>query len=414
MNDKTTGQTDTLIKHADRPHSRYGGSTAKFWLNCTKWATLREAIVKEEAAKDQGEYVLEGTQAHALLEIAIKNLITHHRTGVKLLTSVTEDQDMDHVVMRCRDEIWEKVLLKNLVDKQFYIEVPLEEVPGLVGGPADFVVVYIDDRGRRVAHILDYKNGFVEVDPGSGQLDVYMMGLDRMMKKKGTPIDIFHGTIYQAKRPGDEIRTITRTQKQVQAFRKRALKQVATSESGKGRCKVGSHCTNCPNIGTSCTAYTKALEQDAKAPVLTSPNNLVVEQLGIETMIALYKSSDKIKKLLGKVEDFLHTRALKLGEPLDGLKVVSTKPRKTWADPENEYIQAEIEGLAKGKSVVKTVLRPIGEVTKLVPKEDRDQLDAYITMTKTSLKLVPIEDEREEETIGSSMLALPEGLLDGL
>lgn len=383
------------IDHKSRGHLTYGGSSAKYWLNCTGWGALRKQILPEILAQGNSEAADEGTAAHELAEAATRNLVDHYTSGNPLIEVWAQDYEMNEHVLAYRDWIWKEVLNESIVGKHCFFEQMVTLIPGLVGGPVDFFVIYIDRKGNRVGHIVDFKYGMIPVSSDADQLKVYGACLNHMLKEREKPLDLVKCSVFQPRVSLDP-KTVTYTAKTIAKFTDKIHKQVAISESGKGKCKIGDHCTYCVNQGVGCHELTKAVKKNSSLNIVSSDVSIPIEDLDLEKVVELYKYSKEIEKMLRNVSRFLHSKAILLGEDIPGLKVVETKARRTWLDPEDTDTQSAVVKLAGTTDVLKNTLRGIGEVTKLVPKENRDSLDQYIGYTTTSKVLVPKDDEREE------------------
>lgn len=194
-------------RHEDRAHSELGGSTASRWSQCTGCIFLNRTLPKQPSSAAAKE----GTKAHELAEVALRDFLNHKRNGTDpeiqfSLLAMNADPKMVEAAEGWRDTMWEKVLEKALTGKaygleeHFYFDKSLD-----MGGTVDFWCVYINDRGQRVGVIVDFKYGYSYVEvKKNGQLAFYGAALRRFVREHGKDLDLVRTAVYQPRTPHHE------------------------------------------------------------------------------------------------------------------------------------------------------------------------------------------------------------------
>lgn len=388
------------IDHKARSHSILGGSSALRWVNCPGSVFYTKDLPPEEAS----EAALEGTAAHELAEMALSDYLDHLIEGtdpnIRLELS-SADETMKEAVEGYVQAIWEIILEKSLTGKAcgieefFVLDEPLD-----MAGTVDFWCVYIDDRGKRVGCVVDFKYGFHAIDAEkNAQLAFYACGLRKMLTDKGKDIDYVRAAIFQP-RSGKKAYKETKFTKKVlikweEEFQK-AAKRIFIDQ--KPKFKAGEWCRWCRAKGT-CPTYKTSVEtrtslalirpQEVKLPMPESLNDAQLAKIIV--------NSEAIFDFIKGCKDHAFSRH-KLKNPIPGLKIVEGGTRKTWAENTSELENKLLSmGFCKG-DICNYKVKGIGDLTKILKKNDYNGkiLDEYITQTKPSLTIVSETDERPE------------------
>jgi hypothetical protein len=157
---------------------------------------LSRDLPKEPAS----EAALEGTAAHEVAEIFLTRFLHYKLTGEDLpwheTTPELEAAAKDYI-----DVVWKSVLHEAITGKAYGLEdqFTLEAKLGMYGF-IDFWAVYIDDRGKRVGVVVDFKYGFVEVEAEkNAQLAFYACAMREELTRAGKNLDYVRGVIFQPK-----------------------------------------------------------------------------------------------------------------------------------------------------------------------------------------------------------------------
>lgn len=386
--------------HKTRSHSVLGGSSALRWVNCPGSVFYTKDLPPEEAS----EAALEGTKAHELAEIALSDYLDHLIEGtdpnIRLELS-SADETMKEAVEGYVKAIWENLLEKSLTGKAYGIEEFFCLDDNLdMAGTVDFWAVYIDDRGKRVGVIADFKYGFHSVEPEkNAQLAFYACGLRKMLTDKGKDIDYVRAAIYQPRNGAKAYKETKFTRKVLIKWEdefQKAAKRIFIDQ--KPKFKAGEWCRWCRAKGI-CPTYKTSVETKTSL-ALIRPQEVKLpmpESLSDEQLAKIIINSGAITDFLKGCKDHAMSR-YQLKNPIPGLKIVEGATRRTWAE---DTIVLEKKLLELGLSrteICNYKLKGIGDLTKILKKNDYDPviLDEYVTQTKPSLTLVSETDERPE------------------
>lgn len=378
--------------HAERKHALFGGSSADRWLRCL--ASIK--LSSEMPPEPETEWAAEGTKAHELCEQKLKAFVSHRRTGKPLKVIESDDTFMNTIADQYVEHIWTQVLDGTVTDKIILFEEKLVLRPEIAFGFVDLAVLYIDDRGKRAAWVADFKYGYVQVDAEDNmQLAFYVCALQRMLKAKGKEVEYVNVGIYQPRAEGETWKTWSITAKQMEKLTAKFEKALDTYLSGKITAKVGEHCLYC-KAKAICRKYKESLMARSSLTDIDSPQPSLpaIATLTTEQRVKLYLVKDEVEKFFGAIADSLYNDAA-IGRVPDGLKVVESKTRRKWANDTDKIAILELSKLA-GKDVTQTKLMPLTQVEKMIPKNDRAELDKYITRTEPKPILVPNDDVRPE------------------
>lgn len=404
------------VQHSEREHLKYGGSSAYRWSKCHASVALAKDLPEEPA----GPAAEEGTKAHEVAELALRSFVAHKRTGSPYVGPASDDSFLNSIVEQYVKTIWEEVLEGSVTDKGILFEEKMIFIDGLAGGPADFCVVYMDDKGKRAAWIVDFKYGYVEVDiEGNEQLAVYACGLRRMLAKKNKPLEYVNTAIYQPRSNGETFKTGKFTSKELDKWDAKFQKEIEAIEAGSVKAKTGDHCEYC-RAKMICIPYKKDLAKKSNFSPLASeePANIKlpsIDTLSIEQLTKLYLVKGEIENYLTKIETYLVLLAIEQGMQIPGLKLVENKPRRKWKDDTSAEFIKEIKKLSNNKEVSVECLKALTKVETMIPKDMRHELDKYITMTEKKLILVPDTDPRQAVSkIDKSFSSLDDDLPTGI
>lgn len=395
--------TEPAIDHTERHHSELGGSSASRWSICSGSVFLTRTLPPQPTS----DAAAEGTKAHELAEVCLRDFLDHKLNGTDpdinfALMSASFESEMIEAAEGFRDAVWVKVLEESITGKAFGLEERFHFDENLdMGGLVDFWCVYIDDRGRRVGVIVDFKYGYSPVEvKKNGQLAFYATALRNYVRKHDKDLDLVRTVIYQPRVPHREAyQEVHLTQKQLDTWAKKfttAAHKIYVKQ--KASYKTGEHCRFCP-AQAICPKYGKELSAKADLAIVDVDHISLpkAEGLSDEQLVNIVLYAPKIESFLKSCKAYAINKYM-MGNKLPGVKVVLGSTRRKWKPNETE-IAAEFEAIGvdpwnkklRGLGDMKRVLR---EVTGQKGKALDEMLEAYITYTQAKPVLVPESDNR--------------------
>lgn len=388
--------------HSERLHSELGGSTAHRWLNCPGSVFLARTVPTPKTS----EAAAEGTLAHEIAEALLEGFLMFKLNGdASLYPADTRAYDpvmVEHINSYV-EAVWENILEQSITNKAWGLEEKFEinEKLGMFGS-IDFWAIYLDDRGHRVGAVCDFKYGFGYVDhKKNAQLAFYAVALRNFARSKGKDLDEVRAVIYQPRcLQGDPYREVKFTAKQLANWEEKFLKvahQVLVAK--KESYKTGDWCKWCPAQAV-CPKYQEVLKKETELDLvkldevtLPEPRKMTDEQL---KKIIIYQS-DLIAFVHACVAYGVNRHIT--GQPLPGMKLVGSKPRRIWKDNQDE-IAEELKKLGL-KEPYNLKLKGIGEVEK---KLGKGKIDSFLTTS--AVKPILVEDSDDRQALATEMLKL--------
>lgn len=410
--------------HADRGHLRLGGSKAEIWFNCSGSEFLRDKCPPRANTK----FTEQGTKEHELCEIAVADFLQHKLTGsdpdIRAHLISCEEEETRSRVFQYRDFIWEEVLHQSITGKAYGIEdrfVYSEKYA--VGGPVDFWVYGLDDKGQYYAHLVDYKSGYVKVEARkNAQLLTYSASFLQELKAVGKYVDYFLLSIFQpknAKEDGTCFDTWKVSAAKVEAFaRKIDVQCQQIYVIGKPKFKVGKHCKYCPATPI-CKAFLKTQSVETSL-ALAEPDNLEfpsIETVPDETIVKLLMAMPDIARYAKTAKAYVIQR-MKEGHIFPGMKIVSGVSKRFFPKDNQDFIAESLS--AQGiTDIWNWKLKGIGEVESqlkaLYGKEAAAAVMAQLTAkTVPSMSLVPESDKRPAAVVSYDSMLLEDDGVDDL
>lgn len=388
---------------SEKAHAELGGSTASRWMNCPGSVFLLRNIGEQPPGPDAAR----GTIAHEAAEIVLADFLEHKVSGTDpdiRAHLLCQDDETLEAAYGYRDTIWKEILDEALTGKAYGLEEKFTLNSNLgMFGTADFWAVYIDDRGKRVGVVVDFKFGYVPVHAErNAQLAFYAAALRKEIRDGGKDLDYVIGGIYQPKSQGLELLSKTRfTAKQLDAWEIKFLKAAHDIYvKKKAKFKAGPWCQYC-NAKAVCRAY-KASVETRTSLKLVDPDEVSFPQpetVPDEAIAKVLLHADEIQKFIKACVSYALTRH-KNGTPLPGIKIIAGQTRRTWpkAQEEIEAIAQDLEGRGvdpfgppklKGITIIEKAL------SKQFDKSTARQLvDSYCGESAPKPKIVPEDDPR--------------------
>ena len=386
--------TQKLPDHTSRAHARLGGSSASRWSNCTGSIFLSEDMPPQQ----QTDATRQGTEAHELAEMCLADFLHFKRTGDNLgrFDAMCAQENCDPVMIdhakNYRDVVWKEVLEESVTGKSYGLEerVVLDEHLGMFG-TTDFWAIYIDQRGRKVLTIGDFKYGYHAVDAkDNAQLAFYAVGFWEFIKAHGKTIDMVRTFIYQPRAHGPSFKEDLYTVKKLAKWRKKFFDAAhAVYVDKKAKFKTGEWCRFCP-AQAKCIKYSQSLNQVTSLKLI-QPEAITlppVEALTDDMIGKILQHADSIESFLAACRNYAVYR-IESGNKIPGLKLVEGKTRRTWKDDEDEIINA-LEKMGV-KKVFKKKLLPLSSIEKEIGAE---AIAPFLTLTEPKKQLVSEDDAR--------------------
>lgn len=372
--------------HADRAHALLSASQAERWINCPPSARLTEHIPDRHS-----EYAEEGTAAHELAELKIRNQILE-KIGIGPLDAFRDSNphysaEMEEAVQRYVDVVAERYneALSRSSDAIFLLEERLDFSYLVPEGFGTGDVVIISDG---VLEIIDlkYGKGVPVSAEGNPQMRLYALGaLDGF----GWMYDIreVRMTIVQPRL--DSISTDVMDIESLREWGESVVRPAAElAWEGKGEFKPGNHCRWC-KVKATCRARAeenmKALEYEFQDPALLS-----LEEIGQILHIA-----EQLQAWAKDVQEYAQEQAMK-GEKVPGWKLVEGRSIRKITDEITLLELLDREGFPKD-SITETKLLGISKLEKIVGKKQLAEIAGDLIVKPPGKPvLVPETDKRTE------------------
>ena len=357
-------------------HSKIGASSAHRWLVCPGSVRLSEGLDKPAS-----EYALEGTAAHALAELAIKEKKRADDYVGHVIEAFTVTDEMADAV-----QVYLDVLAKEMAGMDYDTEVRFDLshlYPGLYG-TADAVGYREKDKALLV---FDYKHGAgkpVDVE-NNPQLMYYALGAAYASRNWGPKKIVLTVVQPRCAHAGGQVRSwelrpvdlIEWSFDLVEAAKKTGHEDAALVP--------GDHCRWCP-AAAICPALAKKAQEAAKLEftpaVPYNPDDLARAL----TLAPLLK--DWVKS----VEEFALLEAQQ-GRCPPGRKLVQTLGNRKWGDEESVKAAAEKYGMDH-KDIFTEKLRTVAQLEKVVGKKDFAENFGEYIVREAGVALADADDPR--------------------
>jgi len=393
-------------------HAVLSPSSSSRWISCPPSARLCERLEKRFGKKDS-PYAREGTMAHALGELKIRNAL-YHFDGMDTakLSRMSEEEreayqgindfrykamreelgeiprDMEQATDSYCDVVIGKLAATREVDPGAILlleqRVDLSRwVPGSFGS-SDCIIV-----SDNLLEVIDYKNGVgVPVDAvGNPQIRLYALGA----LAKYQHLYDFDRVRYSIIQPRlDSMSDETLTVDELLHWAEEVVVPAAKlAWAGQGDFQAGSWCRFCAAKAICSARVAEAMKLFRYG--LESPGVIPDEQIP-EILATL----DLAEAWISDIRTYAESQALR-GQKWQGYKLVRGKrPNRKWSDPEE--VKAQLLRAGYGlEQFEKHELKPPGEVEKALGKTAfRALLDGLVSQGEGRLTLVPESDKRQE------------------
>ena len=358
--------------HKKRDHALLSASGASRWLNCSPSARLEDDLPNTES-----EHAKEGTYAHELAELKIRNhldpknksisdQLREKRKSAYYTKEFNEYVDVyvGYVIERYNSAkarnpksiilIEERLDLTDFVNEGF--------------GTGDAAIV----DGESV-EVIDLKFGRgVKVDaPGNDQLSIYGLGY---LSKFELIYDLKKVTITIVQPRLDHISSDTWETPKLLDWGMKTVKPTAeVAFKGEGEFKVGSWCKFC-KIKPTCKAMkqfaTDSMKKDFSKAMPKDENDKVLNNA---EMAEAFKNSKTVADWAKSVSEHVTKKALS-GTKFPGLKLVRGKSNRKWSD-EAFAEKALIKAGLKKTDIINSKIKGITDIEKLLGKTEFAELN---------------------------------------
>lgn len=355
-------------------HARLSASSSARWLACPPSVKLTEGMPNKES-----EWAAEGTEAHRVAEVKLRNYI--NGTGDRV---VCEDEINRYTNDYCEYVIEQFNAAKKADHKaKLFIEERLDYSEWAREGQGTGDAVIIADN---TCHIIDLKYGRnISVSAiNNPQLRLYALGAISTYSLI-YDFDKVKVHIYQP-RIGN-ISTEELTVAELTEWGDATVRPAAElAYRGEGDFNPGE--TQC----RWCLAKESCKARARKNLKTFVENEDTAKMLTLKDLAALLPYLKEIKSWCEDIEDYALSQMLN-GKSIEGYKVVESDARRKVIDEIGLYTELIEKGYAAEQV---TQLKPITQLEKLVGKKDFTILSAgYIDKPKGSPAIAPLGDKRK-------------------
>lgn len=370
-----------------KAHATLGASNASRW-----WACPGSVALTRDMPNASSEYAQEGTAAHALAELALKNGVSCHTyVGITLEGHEVTEEMADYVdifVDYCQSRKSEKSQV--FIEQQFSLAALNPPEP--MFGTADCVVLdELTQQPRLVSlEVVDLKYGQgVAVDAFENkQLLYYALGV--CLQFHSAPIHDVKVTIVQprASHPDGIIRSFELDITDVMGFAQELMEHARATQVAGAALVAGSHCRFCPASG-KCPAQLQAAQEVAMAEFSTVESHILPapEALTDEQFAAVLSKAHIIDGWLSAVRRRAFDM-LSRGESVPGQKLVAKRAMRRWVDPDETTGWLTAKGYSDDDIFVKKVKSP-AQVEKLLKSKKEKLPEDLVVAESSGYNMVP-------------------------
>ncbi len=401
-------------------HALLSASSSKRWLHCTPSVRLEEGFPNESSV-----FAREGTFAHALCEYKLGRYL-HNR-----VTRPQSDEFYTEEIDQITDVYYEfavgviEGMKQNGCEPLVMIEerVDYSHIAPSGFGTADLLVLGVDENGRGLLHVIDFKAGkgvFVDCDHNS-QMLLYATGA---LQAYGFIYDVqtIRMTIVQPRL--DNISTFECTRQELEDWGESIRPIAKLAFEGKGQQHPGDWCKFCraKPVCRACADEAMALARDefldldagalseetaipegeemqtetgAEARDSPTVDQPVFKQPGLIPMTdlaAILPTLNRISSWIESVFAYVSSEAINHAVPVPGYKIVEGRSKRVFTDTKAVVDTAIQNGYT---DLYKQQLITLTEFEKMMGKKKFNELlGDFVTKPPGKLALVPEDDPR--------------------
>lgn len=360
-------------------HSKIGASSAKRWMACPGSVRLCENTVRRAS-----EYADEGTAAHALAEMCIRN---KELTSDAHIGEIVEGQPVTENMAEAVNVYLQSHYLDSQPGDEIDIEVrfSLNEIHTGLFGTADRVRYRPSDQSLR---ITDYKHGAgvpVEVEDNP-QLLYYGVGGALGLHNRG--IRVLQLEIVQPRcpHPGGPVRLWEISIVDLVEFAEELRQAALATEDPNAPLHPGEHCRWCPAAGFCPELSKRALQLATHefGPALHYEPGELSEALENVSMVEQWVKS---------VKEFAYSEA-QAGRIAPGFKLVEKRATRKFRDDWKAIQELRKFGLAEEQIFDPATLKSVAQIEKAYGKKNMKALEDLIVAESSGTTLAPLTDRR--------------------
>mgnify|MGYP002797814168 CR=1 FL=1 len=378
-----------MIEHKERAHALLSASSAHRWLLCTPSAKLEEQF-PDTASKAAAE----GTLAHELAEMKLRNYFFTHDYGKRKLNSDIKKLQKNELwqaeMMGYTDTYLDYIKLIALSDRSaFTVRIETRVDYGKYAkdgfGTADCILI----RGKDV-HVFDFKYGkgvpvSAEDNP---QMMLYALGILDMY---GLLYDMqtFHLHIIQPRI--DNISDWTVSREKLLEFGEFVRKQSSLAYDGAGDYVPGEkQCRFC-RAKAQCRARAQENVRLAFSPDLGKlPPLISADEAG-----AYLTQGEDVERWLSDLKDWALGECL-AGNAVPGWKAVEGRGSREWTDQDAAFERLISTGITEEAVLYERKPLTLSQVEKTIGKKDfQDAVGEFVVKKPGKPALVKESDRRK-------------------
>lgn len=313
-----------------KAHATYSASGSERWLKCPGSINLSAKAPEPPESK----YALEGTKAHACLELLLKNrgedeaLELARKTFPSEMVGYALDA-VAYIEERLAERPGAELLVETEVDSSYFT---------MSGQFGTLDVAIVEDFGRLI--IMDYKYGAGHaVDPegpdgrGNSQLVYYALGLSYLFNHNFAEVELVVIQPRAFHESGNTTRSHVMSMGELLAWRQVFRDGVMASGPNDAPLAAGSWCKWCP-AGVICPKLKGDALRDAQVAfsdeggleAAPEPRMIRLPDLG-----TILDGCDKLEAWIEKVRQHAYG-VLERGGSIPGYKLVAKRPYRKWTD----------------------------------------------------------------------------------
>lgn len=388
--------------HAGRAHALLGASKADQWLNCTPSARIQEDI--EDTTS---EFAEEGTVAHELAEIKLRQYLEPNNAKrrkelakalVKIKGNKYYSAEMDEHTEEYKTIISERFMdaKSRSSDAIIQFESRLDFSEWVPDGFGTGDVTIIADSLMEIID-LKYGKGVAVSAEGNAQMRLYALGA---ISEYGFLFDIqtVRMTIIQPRL--DSVSTDEMSVDDLLHWAEAEVRPKAKlAMAGEGEFIPGEHCRWC-KVNATCRARAEVNLEMAKYE-FQEPPLLSIEEIG-----EILFRAEALQKWAKDIQDYAFEQAEKHGVKIPGWKLVEGRSNRTYTDKQAVADTLIIEGYEENMIYKPRDILGITDMEKEIGKKIfADLLDGLVIKPSGKPVLVSADDKRPELNSAASAKA---------
>lgn len=363
-------------------HALFSPSSAYRWLTCTA-SVLATKDIKDTEVSDAAK---EGTVAHALCELKVKNYFHKDQW--------TDEDLAKGIKMLSEEPLWDKEMLEYSdaylgeikkaameFDHEPWVDVETRvDIFENCFGTADCILV-----GGNTLHIIDFKygkspTGRVEAEKNP-QMMLYAVGAHKKYRMLYN-IQRVKMSIIQPRLP-DGITHWTTDVDMITKFLSLAIEKAEEAKSSHGVYSPSEKACRYCRVKATCTA---------RAEKLVSPFKNRPDTLTRYDIAKYIKLGTEISSWLNDLKDTALKSCLN-GEEIPGFKAVEGRKTRAWTDPDKAFEKLKASGVQE-ELLYERVPLTLAKVEKLVGKKEFTELMGDFITQKASAPTLVVESDK--------------------